>query len=60
MKLTLFQTFAIPLAMFVLTLAGLVVGLVYEDARDWIAIAALAVPILLIAHHVTRNRGGAR
>ena len=40
-----------PVALGVLTVAGLALGLVYDGLLDWVAVAALAVPLAVAAWH---------
>lgn len=44
------QVFAFPGALLVVTVAGLVVGLTGDGARDTLAWALLAIPILTLAY----------
>ena len=41
--------FAIPLALLLATFGGLVAGLTGDEARDWIAWALTALPLLALA-----------
>lgn len=59
MRRTVQQTFAAPLLLLVLTLAGLAVGLALDDRWDWLAIVLLATPLVVMAHALRRRSGGA-
>jgi len=41
------QIFFWPLLIAVISLAGLIFALVYDDAREWLANAAIAIPVLV-------------
>ena len=43
------RVFAIPLALLLATLCGLVSGLTGDEARDWIAWALTTLPLLALA-----------
>lgn len=54
MRKTLFQTFAAPLALLAVTLAGLIAGVVADGFWDLAASVALAVPLLAMAGSLFR------
>lgn len=42
------QIFFWPLLIAVISLAGLIFALVYDDAREWLANAAIGIPVLVV------------
>jgi ribose/xylose/arabinose/galactoside ABC-type transport system permease subunit len=54
---SLAQTFAAPSALLLVTLIALVAGLVLGDTWDWLAIAALIVPLATIGWALMTRSG---
>lgn len=50
------STFALPLLLAVLSLAGLVLALTGEGWRDWLSWALLAAPLVAVARSAARSR----
>jgi hypothetical protein len=48
-KQSLYQTFALPAALLLVTMAGLTLGLVADGGWDWLANALMLVPLAVIA-----------
>lgn len=55
MRKTLWQTFAVPLALLVITTGGLVAGVVADGWWDAAASVALAAPLLVAAWGLVRR-----
>jgi hypothetical protein len=60
MKQSLFQTFAIPLLLLLLTLGGLIIGLMESGWWDWVAIAGLAIPLFVTTWAILSDRARRR
>src|SRR3546814_1027220 len=56
MRASLSQTFAIPLLLLVVTVAGLVLGLMEQGWLDMVAIVALAAPIAVLLGYLRLRR----
>lgn len=52
------QILLIPAILAILTLAGLIVGLLGDGIEDVIACAAIALPVAMIALHHRRSKRG--
>ena len=49
------STFALPLLLAVLSLAGLILALTGEGWRDWLSWALLAAPLIAVAWSAARH-----
>lgn len=54
------QVWAMPIVLGLLTLAGLVVGLLVDGVLDLVAVAALALPVLVGAWYALRPARASR